>query len=531
MPPFHWPTFDRAYVVSDLHMGGAEPDFQMFRAGGEFGFMLDEVSKELKKLRRDGQPNASTVFVINGDFVDFLAEPNSRCFNPDRAAEWLREILHRPEFVPVAEGLRKFVATPGAFLAITLGNHDLELALPEVRETLLDELTDHRPELRGKIGLYFDGWGYRFQVAGKKAVCVHGNEVDSANFTRYDELQYAAREWELFGDSEFARRWVPSAGTWLVINAMNPIKKQYPFIDLLKPETGMAIPLLAVMDPRQAKYIDEGAKLLVDSVRNEQARPDSQRRLLGAGGVGAAVPPLAAPDGRTRDRATEVDLLEAEVERALADDTLDELIRNPAGSTQMLGWESWRQALRDSADWVVTATGSARQWVRETWNDATRRIHFEAVLKTARRLQTTDGFSPAELDSKSDLTLDATIRGGYDVVFAGHTHFRRIATRASGKGLHVNTGTWAGLIVLTTRDTADENRFRAIYDALFAQSRVALENVPNLVQRPCTVARVAPSADGSSAEVSLGGVRKDQGAGMKLDFPERENDVRLQYRV
>ena len=56
---------DSVYVISDLHLGGVAPR-QMF---GETAALAGFI---------DGLPAGRCALVINGDFVDFLAEPPSR---------------------------------------------------------------------------------------------------------------------------------------------------------------------------------------------------------------------------------------------------------------------------------------------------------------------------------------------------------------------------------------------------------------------------------------------------------------------
>ncbi len=74
-------------------------------------------------------------------------------------------------------------------LIVVLGNHDLELALPWVREQLLRRLTANNPAARERVTLSFDGAGYACIAGGKKVLCVHGNEVDNWNVTDYETLR------------------------------------------------------------------------------------------------------------------------------------------------------------------------------------------------------------------------------------------------------------------------------------------------------------------------------------------------------
>ncbi|HEY2737843.1 MAG TPA: metallophosphoesterase, partial [Thermoanaerobaculia bacterium] len=163
------PRFDEVHVISDLHLGG-RAGFQIFNTTAELVRLIDFLRNE--------SAEKSLALVINGDMVDFLAETPARYFDPLGAVEKLDNIVFNPVFAPVWEALRQFVRTSNRSLVINLGNHDLELALPWVREHLLDVLADYDLRARGQITLVLDGTGFRCQVGRARILCVHGNEVD-----------------------------------------------------------------------------------------------------------------------------------------------------------------------------------------------------------------------------------------------------------------------------------------------------------------------------------------------------------------
>ena len=116
MSPF--PTYDELHVVSDLHLGGI-PGFQIFDQGATFARLVDNI--------RARSPSLRVALLINGDLVDFLAEPGALCFDPHGAVEKLTRIFGDDAFEPVARALRDLVATPNRRLVITLG------ACPRIR--------------------------------------------------------------------------------------------------------------------------------------------------------------------------------------------------------------------------------------------------------------------------------------------------------------------------------------------------------------------------------------------------------------
>jgi UDP-2,3-diacylglucosamine pyrophosphatase LpxH len=506
------PNFDLAYVISDLHIGGATGQ-QMFGSAPQFKVFMAHVLKTLGQLRSENK-DARIVLVINGDCVDFLAEPDAAVFNLSRSVSLLRAIFERPEFSPVLDALRKFVAADGTHLALTLGNHDVELALGDTRRALLQLLTDNDAALEGKVELSFEGWGYRFQVGGKLALCLHGNESDGCNFTRYDELDRIIHDLQLFGRSEFGESWCTSAGSWFVINAINPIKHQFAFIDLLKPEFPLAATVLGVLDPTKAKYAYQVEQMGTRMAMNELTRPGSQRRMLAAPAPGEGGVAPAEPAGLTQAE------IEDRVELALAMGTIDELIHEPV-EARLLGMKDWFAPLQKATSWLKDKAVNLATQTASMLTGAARTAHFEALRVAVRPLVTDEPYDVGSLD-KADQGINQCARAEYDVVFAGHTHLRRIAPRPGGKGIYVNTGTWAGLISLT-RSLVNSPLFEGVYEALRAGNRDALTQLrvdgANLLRRECTIARMSID-DSQEVAVHLGGVDMPDGKPAVVQFPE-----------
>ena len=509
---FNPPRFDVAYVISDLHIGG-KTDNQMFEAAAQFRTFIDYLLEEVGQMRGK-KADAQMLLVINGDFVDFLAEPGASVFSLDNASEILDRILHRPEFLPVLEALQDFVKEPGTKLVLTLGNHDVELALPDCRQTLLDLLSDKKRDREGKIQLCFEGWGYRFRVGDKIALCLHGNEPDEANFTRYDELDRIIQDIHLFGKSSFGDWWNPSAGSQLVIKAMNPIKQEFPFIDLLKPEKWLAVTVLGILDPSKIGYIEEAVDLITRAKTNELLRPGSQRRMLSTPTTApdpAAAPAAAFPwQADTAGRGLTAEEIMRRVELAIADDNreqkMQELIHLSV-DTEMLGWREVVGSMRDAVHWMKDKAVDLKDRVATALTEDARAVHRWALQKAIRRQVTDDPYDVGAMDD-TDKAIAATVRKDYNVVFAGHTHFRRIAPQGDRTQLYVNTGTWAGLMTFT-RALVDSEDFTKVYDALLSKKRDLLRKpLPGtditLIRKECTVARMAGT--GRNVTVALGGV-------------------------
>ena len=239
LPPEGTPQFDELYVVSDLHLGGPS-DFQIFNSGTELAALID--------LLRAAPSEKRLALLINGDFVDFLAEQDAKHFDPAGAITKLNRIVEDGSFKLVFSALKKFTNTKNRTLVMTLGNHDLELALPWVRARLLDILTDGKEAAYGRIILAFDGAGFPCRVGNATVLCVHGNEVDPWNVADYERIRRFGVE---VSHGRPIDSWVPNAGSQLVIDVMNGLKRKYPFVDLLKPETQAAVPTLLALAPNQ----------------------------------------------------------------------------------------------------------------------------------------------------------------------------------------------------------------------------------------------------------------------------------------
>ncbi len=83
IPAESLPQFEELYVISDLHLGG-ESGHQIFNSGAELARLIDYLKKRL--------PAKKLALLINGDFVDFLAEKDARHFDPAGAVAKLNRI-------------------------------------------------------------------------------------------------------------------------------------------------------------------------------------------------------------------------------------------------------------------------------------------------------------------------------------------------------------------------------------------------------------------------------------------------------
>jgi UDP-2,3-diacylglucosamine pyrophosphatase LpxH len=456
------PVFDELHVISDLHLGGAE-GFQIFN-------QTDRLRALLKHLG-EYEPGKKVGLVINGDMVDFLAEsasdspPKYLCVAD---AEYkLGRIFEN--FARIWEALHGFLKNANRFLAITLGNHSLELALPWVRERLLQKLSDDDPAARGRITLAFDGSGFLCKVGEAKVLCVHGNETDPWNATDYEALRRVGRNASLGMD---VPPWRPCAGTKMVVDVMNEIKKTRPFVDLLKPETeGVPLALLA-LDLKYLSKIDDVLGLVVQKEWDKH----TQDTMLSVEGEA----PAREPEEDTISKETYVTNLlykgfpsfeahaKAEDARAMLAqvDALAVKGETPSGLLQKASGEEYLGLfgqIYERFKRFVTGREDRTPVLREALENLANNRCFDIDDR-----QKDDAFK----------YLDERVGPGIHFLVAGHTHLERAICREKGRRFYFNSGAWARLIQITKKHVASDKAFASISRALQASTLAELDKIP-----------------------------------------------------
>ncbi len=441
------------YVISDLHIGGSYEDPNAKHEQRRRGFRMMTHVQELAEFVDvlAALPATPIVeLVINGDFIDFLAEeygagiaidatkpPAWSPFraNPGEALAAFREIVKRDKIL--FESLAKFVAKPGKCLTLVLGNHDIELCIPDVRAELMATLGGG---IGDKVRFLDDG-----QALDLGEVLVdHGNVFDPANVVDHDQLRVLRSAYSRGWFKGLDRLFTPPAGSKLVADVMNPIKIAYGFIDLLKPESEPLFALLLALEPRYRREIDDCAVALTSIGRSLVPRaglPNGLRNISAPAEAAQATSGLRSVSSSTAPKPSAVN------------DLVDELLPAAVAASLKLEGNDAVSTARTVSDGSWTAKWSLFRLLtgRDDGElDLDRRIpQVQATLAVLARDRSFDRAyeNTRYLDAaKMLVTSQGKLQKGYKAVVFGHTHHAKAMSIPDTKSQYFNTGTWANLM-------------------------------------------------------------------------------------
>ena len=477
-----YPEYSELYVISDLHLGG-ETGMQIFCRGERLKKFLEWLRKQADELLE-----GKLALVLAGDVIDTL--PYQRAKNSyisiDNAVGIFEKIIK--SFEDVFDGLSNFVDGKKCELIIMTGNHDLELAMPEVQETLLRTIADQNfkdkqirnatdaSSARGRVRFYTQGTGFCCKVGEKKVYVTHGNETDKWNHVNYEALREKIHARNL-GKAFDPKSWSPNEGTQLVVDIMNEIKQNHPFIDLLKPEIEVALKVLIALDPDAVKkYAGDLASLKAKSAMhsdNVLGKIDSSlhedSKLLTALIEGLSQASLTSgihpedylsanvdkfqKQGKRPEDLVSDDEAELGLPEFYADNIVYEVKQNISKyfGNNDLDWENdgKPKALCDALkDWIK----NDHSFVLDDKDDGQHKHLLEQ--------------------------LQDDVYGGIDVIIAGHTHLPRWIKSGGrfNQPIYLNTGTWARIFGLKDEWLKDQSKFKPVYKALTAKTMDELDN-------------------------------------------------------
>lgn len=385
----------RVFVISDLHLGGTNAP--MMSHPSELAAFIESLGD-----RVEGQEE--TELVIAGDFVDFLAiEPfRSWTVDPKEACHKLEQTMTGPFSAPF-NALKSHIRK-GHHLTVLLGNHDLEMALPQVQSAFCDgiQASLHR------VLFVDDGSAYRIG----RALIEHGNRYDGANFNDWSGLR-AIRS-ALSRAEEPRTHLRVSAGSQLVERLINPLKHRsqgaYHFLDLLQPEGMLTVFLLLAFEPKLALDLGTIAHVLDSARRRWKTRDGAQ------------------PQETWAVAGDELEQVDPELMAAFGEQYTQ--LRQPA---QSIGTSRWAQLFKKlQPDSLAALVHSGLEI------DITRLRQIRVVL---RRLLSNTSFEwdsdPGPYGKAADrLLMDPAA----DLVVMGHTHQPRHIVYPGGT--YLNTGSW-----------------------------------------------------------------------------------------
>ncbi|MCY1032339.1 metallophosphoesterase [Corallococcus sp. BB11-1] len=442
----------RTLILSDLHLGNGGP-YDIFAGAAELPALLDTFA------------DMPTHVVLNGDSFDFLLNDDPLAVDLQRTVEQARALVNSAQTAPSLQALGRVLAGGGR-ATMVVGNHDLELALPEVQAVVRAALAQP-PHVASRLEFRDGTAPLQLDVGGARVLVTHGEHTDVANRIDYDSLLSPKR------DSLF--RYPP--GSVLVKSLLNPLKHQHRmrYMDLLKPDFQGAVMVALGVKPDALKVLLTSGTLTL------------LRRLIQNKGV---APAFAFPPTGEAPEASEAEshLAQAIADVNLEDDEVDALL-SALDPQQLNAFDS------------PGALGRARLKLCKAGFALYARLHRTVAGRTG-----TDYFA---LEPARDELAESERLGkkfGPQAVVMGHTHAARWH---EGDGrVFANTGTWISLLRLPAPDAPDED-WSAYLQEL--QSNPALEPSRQKLARlehRFTCVEVAPNASGATLRLAQW---KDQG--------------------
>jgi UDP-2,3-diacylglucosamine pyrophosphatase LpxH len=411
----------RIIVVSDLHVGGNS--FPMLGRPDYLQDFLEQLAIYVPRRHEELE------LVINGDFIDFLAEsPHAAWTATEKSA--LQKFQAIAKRHPALFGALRKCVSKLPRCTIILGNHDIELAYPRVRDELFRELN------ADAHGVVFTTTNEAYRIGG--VLIEHGNRYDPWNAIDHDGLRQIVSASSRGESPPSDLRVCP--GSYLVHEVMNPLKERYHFVDLLKPEDKLVLLLLTTLEPKlkfDLKTVLQAATKYVAYVYH-----DAQQ----AEGEAPAERHLISAQDSTRVN----EELPTSVTAAFADELrLEENTRRNVSVVNQLH----KLFLKDPTESLYTKLEQGE--LIEPYRLKKLQLALKHKLYNDTTFREDDHTGPFAAAARRMIQS-----GVASVVIMGHTHLaRRVAIDS---GWYLNTGTWADLIridesLLQDTDTSRSN--------------------------------------------------------------------------
>lgn len=439
----------KLFIISDLHLGGKSDQRDSHGNLTEFGSQICHSYDQLKEflnwvcneaINFDGDVE----IIINGDIVDFLAEDeynhdnlNTEIWTHDEnhAIKKLEQIINRTkgkDGISIFDVLKKFTQN-GNHLTLILGNHDVELSLPNVRRYLEEILTPN-----GSLKFIFDGEAY---TCGDVLI-EHGNRYDSWNMINHSRLRQErsilSRGLIVDEKERNKKYFLPPAGTLLVIYVINKLKKRFRFVDLLKPETGAVIPILLTINEKTYQIINDILRISPALTKQKiSSKIDNKYQPKKAGY-------LSATRKNKHLLISTSDILNEEIGKNAK---LFELEQENNNGNLMFDKEKTLNIdiLKEKSEGLLNLTSMAM-------DNFSGGKNIEKLKIALRKIQNDISFNISKEDLVYLKAAEKIINTGkYSCVVFGHTHLPKkihIQTSNEKSGIYFNTGTWTNIIKL-----------------------------------------------------------------------------------
>lgn len=464
------------FVTSDWHLGGSSD----FYVNGELTCIGTSICRSVEALTEfidwvtrkaaTGEFDGITELVVNGDMVDFLApdegyEPQRWLGDQEAARKRFLEIVKQskgPEHRGPFEAMRDLLAA-GCELTILLGNHDIELSLPAVRNAL-EEILDVR-----------NGW-FRFIYDGEACIrgrllIEHGNRYDPLNVVDFSRLRqersHLSRGLSCKDEERGDNFFLPPFGSTLVADVTNNLLPNAPYLNLLKPEIEAALPLVLALVPESRKPLQLAAtitKIIRARYANRLKTPAQP-----------LAPGYIAPGESDTYRS-----LEEVLQDLLGPDAEAFLMTDEAAWGAFDPGEGLWMALKYLTTWGRDLAGqlipSDTLGILASASDNIRRERLQIALRKAQEASTfaLETEEPGYLNAANELMND----GGSDVVVFGHTHCPKRVNEDGG--LYLNCGTWADTLKLPVEFSESDDNVAAKAMLTFLEDMNSLKIEPYL---------------------------------------------------
>ncbi|WP_437586786.1 metallophosphoesterase [Sorangium sp. So ce1000] len=443
----------RALIISDLHLGNGG-DYDVFAGEQELPALLDRFA------------SPPTRVMVNGDGIDFLMNEDELALDVPRAVAQARSCAESRATKAVFAAFGRVLAAGGE-VVIRLGNHDVELALPEVQEVFRSTL-GQPPAVAARLWFQLGQVPDILDVGGARILLTHGEHNDPWNIVHYQGLSTA-------GAAE-RPSFAYAPGSILVKRYLNPLTREFGlrFVSLLKPDfQGGALTALAVAPAAMKLLFQRSSADLLWQLFRKMSGPaafpaDEEEQNLG----------LA-------DRVAEAGLTLEEQEAVEA----------------LLGDRA--VAFHDEED--DGALGRARLKLG--------RAGLKLYAKLQRKLTGKAGDTYFELEPNEAEWNEAkrlAAKFGASAVILGHTHAAR--WKHEDGLLFANTGTWIWLMQLPPSDAGDD---------VWAEFLAEVKQNPRLAAERQKVARLISRFTAVSIEEAPGG-----GADVALVEWDRASGIR-----